>query len=288
MSVALLTCVQVAATDEQLSLYAVTTPRLPQYSGLGLEIATNPLPRLSLASSLELSDPFEASVVRIGAQARLRFSADLNTHWYPLLGLTWSSNQSNWRGQLGAGFERRIGTGTGFYSELLWGSEPVDQQLRIGLRFWLLRMDSLDRRMQRAEPKGAVYQGGPIDQAAIQTMKIPALPDQQDPPEQPVQNNAVSSSETVLPTEIPTAVSQPSLVEGWYVQLGVFRQQESVARLEQDPRLSAQREQQVVWFDNELNVHRFLLGPFPKARAVALQSQLKNAGLDSILYDGVR
>lgn len=288
ITIALFSCVAAYAKDEQLALYAVTSPRFPEYSGLGLEIATNPIPRLSLASTLEMTNPFNTSVARIGAQGRLRFSADLNTHWYPIVGISWSSDQSTWHEQFGAGFERRIRAGTGFYSELLWSAEPANQQIRLGLRFWLLRLDSLDLRMQRAEPKGAIYQGGPMGQVAIETTNMTPVPTQPEPLTLPAQNNAPDvKAQTPVPV-VPATASQPSLTEGWYVQLGVFRQRESVARLEQDRRLSDLLEQRIVWFDDDLKAHRFLLGPFSKVRAAELQSQLKNAGLDSILYDGVR
>lgn len=290
-------CACVNADDEQVSVFAVTSPLAPEYSGVGLAFATHPLPRITVGSVLDVTELTGEPRVRFGIQSRALFSADLYTQWYPVLGVQYSSAFGGFNSNVGVGFQRRIGTGTRLFSEALWHSEPKHQQLRLGVRVWLLRLDSLDRRMLRAEPQGAVYRGGPVNDTAIDTLSIVTLSTGSSEPTHPEKGVAaidpmsIDSSVSQLSTAVGlTALPEESepLSKGWFVQLGVFRKATSVQRLKTDARLSDVQTMIRPWFDARLNAHRLLLGPMSEEDAEARQRQLKNAGLDSILYDNTQ
>lgn len=280
------------AGDDHLSLYTVTGVFSDQRTGIGVEMATVPGNRLALGAALETGPIANDNwYFRARVDARLPFSADLKTHWYPIGSVQWQLNENRLDGWLGVGFERTLLPVLDMTSDLLWQPQRSDLQVRFGLRLWLSRFDLLDARLRRAEPKGAVYQGGTPVSALNDVPVLETIPSA--PPEPQLKSEVATAVITEVEKPPETVSSRSSAAPatrlftpepGWYVQLGLFRQSESVQRLLDDERLGVYRTNMLVWPDPAVDANRVLIGPYTKEQAQRVSQQLSKAAVENFLY----
>lgn len=283
------------AHDRQASLYASAAPVQLSAPGVGLSLATTVGNRTVIGAGVlwPESREQEDSGARLALDARLLYSSERDTHWYPQIGLVWLPSEPTAQGWAGIGFQRQWTPELGFFAETLWQPSENQYRLQVGLRIWLDSFSSLDARVRAAEPVGVVYDGGriraePVNEGDVNAIVAQMAVIQARPTVvvAPAQANPVEQS---MPTQ---RASAPSLADSapvsqadtWYLQLGLFRQIASIQPLLDDPRLDAYQTQLIRWYDVSVPGTRVLLGPLSRTKATRLKARLGSQNLNSFLY----
>jgi len=285
------------AHDRQASLYASAAPVQLSAPGVGLSLATTVGNRTVIGVGVLWPEPREQedSGARLSLDARLLYSSERDTHWYPQIGLVWLPSEPTVQGWAGIGFQRQWTPEVGFFAETLWQPSESQYRLQVGLRIWLDSFSSLDARVRAADPVGVVYEGGRI------TVQASDEVEELDVSASAAQMTAIQARPVSLATVAPAPVDQPkstqsanapasgaialvSQADTWYLQLGLFRQVASIKPLVEDPRLDVYQSQLIRWYDVSVSGTRVLLGPLSRAQATRLKATLRSQELSSFLY----
>ena len=285
------------AYDRQASVFASAAPVQLSAPGVGLSLATTVGNRTVLGVGVLWPEPREQEDdgARLSLDARLLYSSERDTHWYPQIGLVWLPSQPTVQGWAGIGFQRQWTPEVGFFAETLWQPSENQYRLQIGLRIWLDSFSSLDARVRAADPVGAVYDGGRI------TVQASDEVEELDVSASAAQMTAIQARPVSLATVALAPVDQPkpaqsagapssgdiarvSQADTWYLQLGLFQQVASIKPLVEDPRLAAYQTQLIQWYDVSALGTRVLLGPLSRAKASRIKATLRSQELNSFLY----
>jgi len=283
------------AYDRQASVYASAAPVQLSAPGVGLSLATTVGNRTVVGVGVLWPEPREQEEdgARLSLDARLLYSSERDTHWYPQIGLVWLPSQATVQGWAGIGFQRQWTPEVGFFAETLWQPSENQYRLQVGLRIWLDSFSSLDARVRAADPVGAVYAGGRISVQAVDEVDVSAdvaqMTEQQARPL--VVPNAVPASLVERPNPVQSEAAPVLNVtaaviqaDAWYLQLGLFRQIASIKPLVEDPRLDVYQTQLIRWYDVSVPGTRVLLGPLSRAKATRIKATLRSQELNSFLY----
>ena len=279
------------AYDEHVSLYAVAAPMNALDPGYGAELSSTIGNRTVFSSGLQWSAPDDVDERKLQwrADIRLLYSSELNTQWYPAASIQWQATDGDLSAWLGAGFQREILPTLGLFSEIHWQPGSTDIQARLGLRFWFSRFSTLDVRVRSTQPQGAVYASGTVGSSALplsEANEVDAIPDlHPDTVSTTNKQPAIAPQPFSLPLSadsVPNVAEDPAT--GWYVHLGLFMAEQSIVELLADSRLIDYREQISIWFDDDRQATRILLGPMSKPKASSVSNQLKQIGVENFLY----
>ncbi len=297
------------AHDEHFSAFLVSSPLNILNPGFGVELAGTLGQRTVFAAGMDITEPGVESqrAYRIRLDSRLIYSSELNTQWYPTASVQWQLPDNRLTAWLGVGFQRNLLEPVSLVAETQWQPGSADVQLRIGLRFWLMRFQSLDARVKAADPQGAVYVPGnrPPTSVVNQSVVLESSPlaatedsrsgvtaslspglDLSAKDTVTVTHDAPSSAMMEKPSAVATALktSPQMLVPGWYLHLGLFNLEKSVQEMSSDLRLRDYQSHLVTWYDASKQGYRVLLGPWSRVSAQEYSSRLKSQGLDNFLY----
>ncbi len=268
------------AHDRQISTFAQASPFSILDPGYGAEYSDTLGNRTVFGLNLVWTEPDleRTRSVELAAGARLLYSSEYNTQWYPTATVAWNFTDRTLKPRLGVGFQHVTPLEVGFFSEALWAPYENEYQIKLGLRFWISRFKSLDTRIRTADPVGAVYK-------QRRSPKAPSLkPVKEDNvlvPVRPTVPVAMAIPETnIEPNDNRVAV----IPADWYLHLGSFRQRDSLKPLEETRALVNYQHQLNRWYDDKQSLYRLLLGPITQPEALKLKAQLATKNVDSFLY----
>lgn len=281
------------AEDEVLSVYGIGSAADIQRFGAGVEFGTLVGRRTVLGAGFELAEPQDSldRDFRVRLDARLLYGSEFKTHWYPMASVQWRADRQIIEPWAGAGFQRELADQLGLFADVLWRPFETEFQSRIGLRIWLSRFQTLDSRVDGADPMGAVYRGGSRESVSSNSLSIEPIRAPQTAataelvPPSPV---SLRQTETPVLSQSPAAApvvnTQTAITDQWYVHLGFFAQRQSMQELEIDSRLTMYQDSLITYYDDARSGYRFLIGPTSQAMARETRQSLLSSGLESFLY----
>lgn len=262
---------EVTFAESTVSLFfGQETEALDQY-WLGAEYATNLGKRLYAGVDYATALSSETVVDhRVALTAGVRLNSEQRWVVMPLATVEWRANSQQFGAALGGGVEWHSGGLLGTYSEIRWQPWQAEVRYRIGFRIWPARMSALDNRVSRADPMGAVYQGG-------QPTRIVQQPANKEPEAQPVQRNVSSQ------TGVSGTGRNGGFASGYYLQLGVFQTDNALNAMQQNSVLQSYRADLKTQYDPELNAIRLVIGAYSITEAQAIKTELQAQGMETIL-----
>ncbi len=298
------------AHDEHFSAFVVSSPLNVLNPGYGVELAGTLGQRTVFAAGMDITEPGAESqrAYRIRLDSRLIYSSELNTQWYPTASVQWQLPNNRLTAWLGVGFQRNLLEPLSLVAETQWQPGSADFQLRFGLRFWLMRFQSLDARVKAADPLGAVYMPGQrpmtslVNQPIVLDSTSFAAAEESRSGQTPLVSPRPDSSTKLMVAETHDSRSATVIEEspemakgrkktaqmlapGWYLHLGLFTLETSVQQMSSDLRLRDYQSQLVTWYDANKQGYRVLLGPWLPIEAQEVSGLLKSQGLDNFLYN---
>ncbi|MDN3647510.1 SPOR domain-containing protein [Reinekea marina] len=264
--------------DPQVSMGANATALGFAAPGASIETANTFNKRTVLAAEIGVTDApssGEPREVIIGVNGRLLYSMGLSSQWYPALYARSRLAEQSIETGFGIGAQFQTTRAVGLFTETLWSMQHREVHHKLGLRIWLSRFSSLDSRVKRSQPVGAVYSGG-VRESKAETMTLTS----------PVEEALKSDTDDV---ESSATAIEPLALNGieesqWFAHLGLFSKIDSLVGLEQDLRLQPYKDQFVRWYDSNRSAYRLLLGPYSEQRAATVVDQLQQLKLDSFVY----
>ena len=246
------------------------------------------------------------------------FQSGLRQRWYPFVGLDLMLDQDAPDAGLapfyGAGFEQRWVNRWGGFAEVRYQTgRAQDWHLALGLRFWPGRSQELDARMRRSDPVRAADDAGfdgriELTPPASPTQPVEATaqavedPPENTPPAAPEVESIVVPASRQRPLDGQTETAQSELPEpdestlamieqataglpaGTYLQLGFFRQPESIQRFRSQVVDQSWASELRLHHDDRLDGMRVLLGPYPPAEIPSRREALIAAGQEVFVY----
>lgn len=249
------------------------------------------------------------------------FQGGLRQRWYPFVGLDLTLDPDAAYSGLdpfyGAGIEQRWVNQWGGFAEVRYQTgRAQDWHLALGVRFWPGRSQQLDARMRRSEPDRAADDAGfdgiieltpsasparPVESTSAasretedETPASAAVEQQPVPrPQQPTPNDQTAAPTETAPTELLkpddstlAMIEQATagLPAGSYLQLGFFRQPESIQRFRTQVGDQSWAAELRLYHDDRLDGMRVLLGPYPPAEIPARRQALMAAGQEVFVY----